>query len=493
MAFPEHGLALVQDGWSNINSGLGDPTRDKRKSAALAVTRLTYADAANLYRGDKMAAKVIDVPAAEMVREWFDVEIEGQEGLSEKIERRLKDLGAKSAFKQALTWAREFGGAGILIGADDGAKTALEPLDLTKVKSVDWLTTIDSSELLPAAWYDNPSRPKYGQPMIYRLMPRFIHLPSLVTMSLRAQEANGIFQTHGGISYVHESRVLAFYGVKLSRMEMLENLGWGDTYYNRIYSVIQDFATAFDSVAYTLSDFAQGVLKMKGLAAAIAAKGSTVIAQRLAGINLSKSVARTMLIDSEGEEFTREALSFGSIPETLDRFCNQFAACADMPVSLLMGQAPAGLNATGDSDIRWFYDHISHKQEEEVVPPAQRLVEVLFAELKVKPENWSIQCRPLWQLDDVQKADVRLKTSQADSLDVDAGIVTAEEVAATRYGGDQYNAGKIELVEADAEKRALAAQEQAEAEAELAAKKQPPLPPPVPPGEQNPIDAGGKQ
>jgi phage-related protein (TIGR01555 family) len=492
MAFPEHGLALVQDGWLNLNTGLGDPTRDKRKSAALSVTRLSLEQSANLYRGDKYAAKVVDIPAGEMVREWFDVLVEKDEPKSEKMEKRLKELGAKSAFKQAIIWAREFGGAGILIGANDGAQDAALPLDLAKVKSVDFLTAVERSELLPAAWYNRPSQAKYGLPMIYRLQPRILAMPALaaskVIQEAERNEKKGIFKSYDGVvTYVHESRILPFYGVKLSRMEMMENLGWGDTVYNRIFALLQDFNTAFDSVAYTLSDFAQGVLKMKGLAQAIASKGSTTITQRLQGINLSKSVARIMLIDSDGEEFKREALSFGSIPDTLDRFCNLLAAAADMPLSLLMGQAPAGLNATGDSDIRWFYDHISEMQEEEVVPQAERLVRILFNEPAVggEPKNWSIKCRPLWQLDEVQESERRKNIADADAAYVNSGTVTPEEVASTRFGGDEYNPGKIQLVESDAKKRALAAQELAEAEAERLSKQDP--------GNDAPDDEGGKK
>jgi hypothetical protein len=72
------------------------PDQGQAQVAALDVDRLTYGDCANLYRGDKMAAKVIDIPAAEMVREWFDVLVEGTEEAGEDIEKRLKELGAKS-------------------------------------------------------------------------------------------------------------------------------------------------------------------------------------------------------------------------------------------------------------------------------------------------------------------------------------------------------------------------------------------------------------
>jgi hypothetical protein len=48
-----------------------------------------------------------------------------------------------------------------------------------------------------------------------------------------------------------------------------------------------------------------------------------------------------MLIDADGEEFSREALSFASIPDTLDRFCNLFARCRHA------GLAPHGAGAGG--------------------------------------------------------------------------------------------------------------------------------------------------
>lgn len=466
---PTNGLALVQDGWLNLNTGLGDPTRDKRKSACLEPTRLTYGQACNLYRGDKLAAKCIDTPAGEMVREWFDVLVENDESeLGDKVQTRLKQLKAKLAFKSALIQARKTGGAGILVGANDGQKDPTKPLDPTKVKSVDWLTVLDASELIPAAWYSDINAPKFQEPMIYRVQPRVVNSSFWVGQAAK-REDKGIFAAFGGIAYVHESRVLPFYGVRLSRQEMSENFGWGDTLYNRIFEVVQDYATAFGSVAYTLSDFAQGVLKMKGLAASIAAKGSAYIANRMVGVNLAKSVARTMLIDADGEEFTREALSFGSIPETLDRFSGRFAAVADMPVSLLFGESPAGLNATGDSDIRWFYDHISQKQEEDVVPPAEQLVRMLLCEDgQAEPKEWQIQCRPLWQLDDAEEATRRLAIAQADQIYANIpGGATGEEIVTTRFGGAKYNGDKINLLEADPKKRALAAEEKAEAEAEL--------------------------
>lgn len=459
---PDHGLALVQDAWVNLTTGLGDATKDRRKAAHLQPMRLSYGEACNLYRGDKMAAKVVDMPAGEMVREWFDVVLDDDAGgRAAKVDDRLKELGAKAYFKEALISARKTGGAGILVGVDDGTTDGLQPLDPAKVKRVKYLMVCDAAELVPAAYYDDLNADNFGKPRIYRVQPRAISGGSFLDSSYRARESQGIFKNMGGIAYVHESRVLPFYGVRLSRPEMQENLGWGDTVYNRIYAAIQDFNTSFDSVAYALSDFSQGVLAMKGLAAAIAAKGASAVNARMQAANLSKGLAKLLLIDTDGETFTRTGISFASIPDTLDRICSLFAASADMPVSLLFGEAPAGLQATGDSDIRFFYDQISAKQEEDVIPPAQRLVQMLLCEGgQSAPAKWSIQCRPLWQLDETEESDRYLKTAQGDQIYANMpGGATGEEIITSRFAGPKYNPGKINLLETDPKKRALAAAE----------------------------------
>jgi hypothetical protein len=81
-----------------------------------------------------------------------------------------------------------------------------------------------------------------------------------------------------------------------------------------------------------------------------------------------------------------------------------------------------------------------------------------------------VEPNPLWQPTPGEQADLRLKTSQADQIEIQSQVVTPEEVAATRYGGAEYNPGPIVIdiegrqqqaqVEAEQQqKRALAAQQ----------------------------------
>ncbi len=37
-----------------------------------------------------------------------------------------------------------------------------------------------------------------------------------------------------------------------------------------------------------------------------------------------------------------------------------------------------------------------------------------------------------------ERADIRLKTAQADQIEINAGVISAEEAAKSHYGGDEY-------------------------------------------------------
>jgi hypothetical protein len=106
-----------------------------------------------------------------------------------------------------------------------------------------------------------------------------------------------------------------------------------------------------------------------------------------------------------------------------------------------MGQAPAGLNATGESDIRWFYDTVRSKQSTALRPILNRLVKLLMiADGGKEPNDWSVSFRPLWQLSPLELADLRLKQSQTDKNYVEMDVLIPEEVRVSRFGGNEYSA-----------------------------------------------------
>lgn len=55
------------------------------------------------------------------------------------------------------------------------------------------------------------------------------------------------------------------------------------------------------------------------------------------------------------------------------------------------------------------------------------------------PKTISIDFGSLWQLDENEEADIRLKVAQADAVYLDRGVLDPAEVAISRFGGDKYS------------------------------------------------------
>lgn len=375
--------------------------------------------------------------------------------IQEAVEAKMRDLGARAVFREALQYERAYGGGGILLGVDDGEEDLTKPLDEQKVRGIKHLTAFRGGwdgELIAWRYYNDPRKPRYGEPEIYML--RNLGVP------IAAPPAPG--ETHPAppvmpsgpagslIFYVHESRLLIFPGQAVSRRARVQMRGWGDSVFTRVDEVLSQYSQTWSAVANLMTDWAQGVLKIQGLSELLASNDPTasgMVAKRMTGIQLSKSIARTMLLDAE-EEFTREVTPLSGIADVLEQFSLRLSAAADMPVTLLMGQAPAGLNATGASDVRFFYDRIAAKQDDRLLPQLYRLIRLLFlakdGPTKGKePERWTLTMRALWQPTAQEEAELRNKQAQTDQVYLSAGVVTPEEIAVSRFGGAEYSMDTI--------------------------------------------------
>lgn len=441
---------LRADGWNNFWTGFGERQHDKRMGAFVRDNRLTFEGLHQLYRHDDMARRIVDRPAGDMVREWLEVRV-GEEtseqkdprtrndarragdktnAISESVNNGFDVLDAQARFEEAIRFRRVYGGAGILIGANDGSglNQMREPLREQAIQSIDYLTVFDCRELQVVEYYDNPLAAKFGEPKIYRLMPRAVGFAGLHTLL-----------------DVHESRILRFNGWMPSRDQIVYNQGWGESDLNACNDILRDFGLSWESTASLLQDFAQAVYKIAGLADAMASDNEALILKRMKLIEMSRSVIRGVLLDADKEDFERKPTPITGLPDLLDRFCKRLASAADMPVSLIMGDAPSGLGASGDNNLRFYYDHIAWLQRRIVLPNARRLARLIMlaksntATKGSPPEKWQIVFRPLWQLDEVQKSTVRVNMATADNLNIQNQIVTPDEVRASRFGSDGFS------------------------------------------------------
>lgn len=477
------------DGWKNIITGLGT-ARDKRTGTQIApaLVQGSRDEFDAWYASDHTAAKIARLPAREMTREGItlqvDDSVEGEEVKTEasvgdklitakQVMQAFDDLSVMGRITEALVWARVHGGSLIYMSVEDGSDRT-EPLDLNNIKEFKFLKVYDRWECeIERVVEGDLDEERNGEPDEYKITPDPQHSTDM---------------TDGFL--VHASRVIRLDGVRTSHRRMQLNSGWADSVYTSMRTTLEDYGISWAAITHLLQDFSQAVFKMQGLADAVMQSEGNEVLNRMMMMDLCRSVARAIPVDAEGEDFSRTPTPMGGLPETIDRLMLRLADAAEMPVTLLFGQSPAGLNATGDGDIRFFYDQIRAKQEETVRPPLDRIFDVLFASKAgptngVEPENWSYSFDPLWQETDKQKAETRKVQAEADSIYLADGVLDPEEVAMSRFGGDTYSTDTV----LDMEKRAeIAEMEELEPEPVPPVLDPnapvPPAPAPVPPPPQ---------
>jgi phage-related protein (TIGR01555 family) len=374
------------DGWENIITQIGT-SADKRSGGRIKVPvrNVNYRQFEDLYFGDDLAATIAELPAREMVREWFDVvaddpaldedddraapddeaTTEEKVTIGKRVGRELEVLEAQSHVFEALVWARVFGGSLLFLGIDDGGgndpESLAEPLNEDNILSFDHLTVFDRWDVHVSERERDPSNKDFGRPKFYQIN----------TTTLDGEKA-----LPG--DRIHASRFIRFDGTLVNRRRARENNGWADSIYTRLEELIRDYNLAWGSISHILQDFAQAIFKMRGLKDAILSDKDELVFKRMSVIDRFRSTSRAVPLDAESEDFDRKQTPVGGLPELMDRFALRLSAGARQPATLLFGQSPAGLQATGTSDIRFFYDQIAAMQNAQLRPKLERLVSLIF-------------------------------------------------------------------------------------------------------------------
>lgn len=420
------------DGWGNVLTGLGIAMRDKRAASAIqAAPILSPQHLQSLFVGDPLAKRICVLPPREMTRKWLKVTCDN-ETASKKHMQRQQELGIRAAVYQAMVWARLYGGSVMILGADDGASADMsQPLNEKGIKRFTWVNVLERPAIEVAEYYGDEFAPKLGQPKTYRL-----NGTSIVDSSGRSLGRE-----------VHESRVIRFDGVLTPLERIQANNGWSDSIFVSLLELIRDTWGGFDGAAALLQDFAQAVYKQKNLAASMSAGQDSVVLARLRQIDMVRSLMRMVVIDQD-EDLERKQTPVTGYDTLLGKLQEILCAVTGMPATKLWGRSPEGMNATGESDTRNWYDDLSSEQETELQPKLERLFRLMWLAKDgptggVEPASWEITFNPLWAPTAKEQAEVRKLTCEADDIDIRNGVIMPQEARTSHHGGGVYSPGIV--------------------------------------------------
>lgn len=163
----------------------------------------------------------------------------------------------------------------------------------------------------------------------------------------------------------------------------------------------------------------QPVYKMKNLSSELSAEdGETALLKRLQAIDLARGILNTIAIDSEGEDYDFRTFQFSGVAETIDATCNYLSALTSIPQTILFGRSPAGMNATGASDMENYYNYVQRIQKRMLKSNLRYLLSVIFqaglytGEVKEMPPI-KISFNPLWSLSEKEQAELEQLKAEA--------------------------------------------------------------------------------
>ena len=131
----------------------------------------------------------------------------------------------------------------------------------------------------------------------------------------------------------------------------------------------------------------------------------------------------TLLDANDSMEATTHG-GFSGLSDALQQFGQQLSGALQIPLVRLFGQSPMGFNS-GDSDLRNYYDNIRQQQIKQLLVPVTRIYRAIAASEDIElPEGFGVEFKSLWQMSDLDKANVASTVAQAVQGVESAGLIS---------------------------------------------------------------------
>lgn len=360
-----------------------------------------------IHRGSWLGGVAIDLVADDMTRAGIELKGDIEPTDAEEIEEAAVAFGVWNSINDCVKWARLYGGCiGVLLIDGQNVETPfrIETVGKNQFRGVlcldRWMVEPNLQDLI------TDMGPDLGMPKYYRVTAQ---APALVG------------------NKIHYSRIFRLEGVRLPYWQrLMENL-WGISVLERLYDRMVAFDSGTQGVAQLLYKSYLRTYRIKGLREIIAAGGKAMagLVKQIDLMRLTQTNEGITLLDGEDEFEAVQNTTFSGAHEAVLMLGEQISGALQIPLVRLFGQSPAGLNSTGESDLRTYYDGIKQQQERTLKNPVTKIYRCIAQSLgKPVPEGFAIAFRPLWQLTEEAKATVASSVTTTVMAAQGAGLVS---------------------------------------------------------------------
>jgi len=375
------------------------------------------------YREFWIATKIIDTPAEDVVRAWYTLTGDfPQEDLAD-LKRLEARHDVKGELMDAISSARLYGGSLALMVIRGEAGKLEKPLDPDRLPPdcFQGLLVLDRAQITPSMELEtNLDDPDYGLPMYY---------------TVDVEDGSGPMK-------IHHSRVLRFVGRRLPRSETVRENYWGASELEHLWEELQKRSATAANIAQLVFQANITTLKMGDFGDRLG-MGTKETQESLRNLIAEENRFRTsygLQLLSKEDSMENLTYSFGGLAEVYEAFMMDIAGAAEIPATKLFGRSPQGMNATGEADLRNYYERISALQERMLRPALERLLPVMVISCwGFLPEDLGFIFNPIAEEPPEKIAELTEKLSAPVIEAFRAGMITAESaVEELKARGEPY-------------------------------------------------------
>lgn len=390
----------AMDAFSNPAARTGFGTMDLMQATTYPLTRMTqnYQLLTSLYRDNWIVQNVISTIPDDMVRKWYDLNTAVSPDLLDELRKLEMSTQLRKKILHGMYWGRLYGGAVgvVLIKGHDDLSAPLDigtvmPGSFLGLSILDrWTGVYPESELVT-----DPSDPDFGLPMYYTIR----------------DDQNGDLMVR-----VHHSRVVRFIGRELPWLEQVTEVYWGESELESIYNELIRRDNVAANIAALTFRANINYMETEGLDQLLGTT-NTEVQRRFWNVLAAQSIMESNFgtrVINKGDAIHNTQYTFAGLPEVYDRVMMDVAGAARTPVTKLFGRSPAGLNATGESDMQNYYDYIDGLRETQFRPIIERLLPIMaMSAWGVIPDDMQVTFPPMSTPDAEKAADIAQKSVDA--------------------------------------------------------------------------------
>jgi phage-related protein (TIGR01555 family) len=402
--------SLTLDSFQNFAMSLGMGTDNQLSASTYGFNPITRQRVLLewIHRSSWLGGVAVDVVAEDMTRGGITIKTTMPPEEIEDLQQALVRRNVWTDTAETIKYGRLYGGAiGVIMIDGQDFETPLDPSRVAdgQFKGILPLDRWQVDAQFSEGHVIDELGPDIGLPKYYKVVA----------------EAPGIPRVK-----IHHSRVLRSVGIKLPYWQAMQENMWGLSIYERLYDRLIAFDAATQGAAQLIGKMYTRIYQIDGLRE-IMAMGGKPMQGLLAQVDWMRRMQTNegiTLIDAKDNFIPHQQTVSSGITDALVQFGQQLSGALQIPLIRLFGQSPTGLNSSGESDLRTYYDNVRRCQERDL---RQFLTKVVIltalSEGIPLPEKWTFDFNSLWEMTDAEKAGIASQVTDTALKGFESGVV----------------------------------------------------------------------